>query len=90
MKQNIINKVKASKTKHNDDGIAMVTTFLIVLLFVAFLVFVANVANIALGLAVIGISFIIIAAGINAIRNSFSKKRQDYSEGGPSSSWRRY
>jgi len=64
------------------NGIAMISVFLIILLFAGFLIFVGNIVNIALGLAVIGIAFIIIAAGLNAIRNSLSKRKSTMGQWG--------
>ena len=59
----------------NDEGVLLSTLIMAIIVLFAFVFFVINIVQIALGLAVIGISLILVGAGVNVIRNALTKKK---------------
>jgi len=78
MKKTNLRNNKAGKLRSLNDtqgAIGIMTLIMAIIVMCAFVFFVMNIVNIALGLAVIGISLILIGAGINVIRNALTKRK---------------
>ncbi len=75
MRNNRAGGIQLRNLRDNDEGVLISTLIMAIIVLFAFVFFVMNIVQIAMGLAVIGISFILIGAGINVIRNSLTRKK---------------